>query len=228
MNFKRISAVINALAILASLTFPVTAQVQNSSEQYIRFDTPPKLCVGDTWTYFGNEFIATVPWTATVQSVDKGVATILRQGAPEVGQKRERIEIRLANGNYSKLGDTAFSPDGQDFAFPLVVGKTWEIKQTYNLESGAIMTKTGTAEVKGREQVQTKAGSFDTIRLQQYGNLRNSQIREFNASYQYTYWYAPAAKTIVKVDYGQNNNGPRGGSLNRVSEVTAFKVGNCD
>lgn len=204
-----------------------TAQVQNPSEPYIREDTPPKLCTGDTWTYFGNEYIAATPWISTVQAVNNGVATILRQGAPEVGEKRERLETRLANGNISQLADSRYEPDNQDFAFPLVVGKTWALNQNNPGAAGDILVKTGTAEVKAREQLQTKAGSLDTIRIQQYGNIRSTNTK-FAASYQYTYWYAPAAKTIVKYEYQHTNTGPRSGNAHRTGEITAFKVSTCD
>jgi hypothetical protein len=104
MNVKRISAATSAMAISASLisaslTSVATAQVQNPSEQYNRFDNPPKLCTGDTWTLLDNEYIAATPWASTVQSVTNGVATILCVGVPEVGDKRERTQTRLANGN---------------------------------------------------------------------------------------------------------------------------------
>ena len=200
---------------------------QESLTTTSNYQQAPKLCLGDKWVWFGNEFLAKLAWQNTVIEVSaSGIVTLKREAEPEVSKKRERFETRLANGNMAKLGDTTYSPDSQELAFPLQIGKSWKVLQTFPAETSGTITKEGQAKVVANEQLQTKAGSLDTYRIQQHGNLRNSAMPNWQASYQHTYWYSPAAKSIVKYEYAQQAN--RGGGVLRSSEITAFTVTQCD
>lgn len=86
-------------------------------------------------------------------------------------------------------------------SFPLEVGKRWRYTSDWVFKP---KRSTGTAVVEvavvGHEKVRIPAGEFDAFKLVAKGTIRgvsgiNSQIAgETHA----TYWYAPAARAIVK------------------------------
>jgi hypothetical protein len=238
MNFKQITLkMIKNLGTLVlkkpkhmlqplGLVLISTPAFTQSNTIYVRYDASQKLCVGDQWTWQGNEYMASSTWKITVADVSAGVSTLKRETKPETGKKRERLETMLANGNVASLGELAYTPDNQELAFPLQVGKTWKVLHTYPADTVGTLTKDGNAKVVAHEQIHTKAGSLDVYRIQQQGNLSNNTQMNWRASYQHIYWYAPAAKGIVKFEYA--HQATRGGNALRSGEVTAFNVANCN
>lgn len=203
-----------------------TAAFTQSNNIFVKYEAAQKLCVGDQWTWQGNEYMANSTWKTTVTDVSAGVINLKRETKLETGKKRERPETMLANGNVASLGELAYTPDNQELAFPLQVGKTWKVLHTYPADTTGTITKDGNVKVVAHEQLHTKAGSLDVYRIQQQGNLSNDATPNWRASYQHSYWYAPAAKGIVKFEYA--HQATRGSSALRNGEVTAFNVSNCN
>ena len=86
-------------------------------------------------------------------------------------------------------------------SFPLAVGKQWRYTSDWVFKvKGSKGGSVVDVAVVGHEQVKVPAGEFDAFKLVAKGTIRgvsgiNSQIAgETNT----TYWYAPAARAIVK------------------------------
>lgn len=85
--------------------------------------------------------------------------------------------------------------------FPLEVGKRWRYDSQWIFKPknsrGTIATR---VEVQARERVSVPAGEFDAFRLVAHGALGgNSPSNTFyGGETTTTYWYAPAARAIVK------------------------------
>jgi len=89
--------------------------------------------------------------------------------------------------------------DNQWLSFPLEVGKQWTADNNWQM-----------CEFSGPEKVQVKvvdyekvtvpAGQFDAFRLEITTSWTNETVRDSGAN-SGTYWYAPAARAIVKFNY---------------------------
>ena len=86
-------------------------------------------------------------------------------------------------------------------SFPLEIGKQWRFASDWVFKvTGSKGTSIVDVEVVGHEKVSVPAGDFEAFKLISKGNVRgistkNSQIE---AEVTATYWYAPAARAIVK------------------------------
>jgi hypothetical protein len=85
--------------------------------------------------------------------------------------------------------------------FPLTVGQTWTFD--YSVKPKAYPVKISqTAKVVGWEKVRTPAGTFDALKVEHQGRYSTTD-GNYNWSGQIheVFWYAPAARRIVKHDY---------------------------
>jgi hypothetical protein len=82
---------------------------------------------------------------------------------------------------------------------PLAVGKTWAFQSNnINNTSGAVWKQSGTSKVVGREAITTKAGTFDTFKIET--SLSNQNLKNPTIKNELTFetWYAPAIDHWVK------------------------------
>lgn len=102
--------------------------------------------------------------------------------------------------NVMREGSWRYSPnDGTGIQSPLEVGKTWPV-QTNNINSanGNIWKRSGTSKVVGQESVTTKAGTFDTFKIETRftgSNVNNPTLKNEVVSLT---WYAPAIDHWVR------------------------------
>jgi hypothetical protein len=93
-----------------------------------------------------------------------------------------------------------FSPhDGSGIQAPLAVGKTWPVKtNNINSANGAVWKRSGTSKVVGQESITTRAGTFDTFKIETTFtgvNVNNPTSKNEVTS---VTWYAPAIDHWVK------------------------------
>lgn len=86
--------------------------------------------------------------------------------------------------------------------FPLTVGRTWTYETDTLFKDNQSTARTAaTVRVVAYESVSVIAGQFDAFKLEAIGTF-NGRSRGgpglLSGEFKSTYWYAPAAKTIVK------------------------------
>jgi uncharacterized protein DUF3108 len=158
----------------------------------------PKL--GDHWTYevrdeITGEVKSTVTNTVTDVS-DSEISTRTAQlGSPGFGFLTFDRSWNLTNN-----GATRATPnDGTGIRSPLAVGKTWSFKASeVNSTTGYSGKRSGTAKVVAQESVTTRAGTFDTFKIETSVQLQSAKDPTSKAQIEQQMWYAPAIDHWVK------------------------------
>ena len=194
------SAVILTLAIIAS---PAVAQKADR----------PAVKVGDTWQ-FAEYYIAppqkkpNLVWVITAVT-PAGIAGT-ENGAP----LKLTADLNMVESPRSDHSDWRL------LSFPLEVGKKWTfsnefVQKDVDYKGRLDMSVT----VVGREKVRVAAGEFDAFKLEAKGKSGvDGGSGAGSIDVARTYWYAPAARTIVK----QETRNPTRGS--ETIELVSYKL----
>jgi hypothetical protein len=86
-------------------------------------------------------------------------------------------------------------------SFPLEIGKQWRFASEWEFKvTGSKGSSIADVEVVGYEKVSVPAGDFEAFKLMSKGNIRGISAKNsvIEAEVTATYWYAPAARAIVK------------------------------
>jgi len=178
--------------------------------------TPPKAVVpmeepqpGDHWTYeVRDEITGTVSATRTNVVTEVAPAEISTRvntlGKPDPGQI-----VFDRSWNMIISGSWKYSPnDGTGIRRPLAVGKTWTFQtNNVNAANGNIWKRTGTSKVVGEETVTTKAGTFETFKIETSFSARNVNDPTRKNEVTSETWYAPAVDHWVKRTFISRANG---------------------
>ena len=98
--------------------------------------------------------------------------------------------------------------DGAGIRAPLSVGKTWPIKSTdTNSTLGVSWKRSGTAKVVAQESVPTRAGTFDTFKIETSLQVQNANDPTKKMQVVQQSWYAPAINHWVKRSYQSRSEG---------------------
>jgi len=102
--------------------------------------------------------------------------------------------------NIIREGSWRYSPnDGTGIQSPLEVGKTWPVKtNNINSANGSVWKRSGASKVVGQESITTKAGTFDTFKIETKftgTNVNNPILKNEVTS---VTWYAPAIDHWVR------------------------------
>lgn len=158
---------------------------------------------GDHWVYESrDEILGTV--TATRQSTVTDVTP-------------KDMTIRLTNNDQTEgntliydrswnlidRGDIRFTPnDAEGIRLPLAVGKTWTFKSNYVItKTGESWTRSGTSKVVAQESVTTKAGTFDTFKIETSATAQSVANPSRITKVLLTVWYAPSVNHWAKRTY---------------------------
>jgi hypothetical protein len=155
---------------------------------------------GDRWTYeVRDEITGTVAATRTNIVTEVTPAEISTRvdtlGRPNPGQI-----IFDRSWNMTVSGSWKYSPnDGSGIQLPLAVGKTWNFQANeVNTANGNIWKRSGKSKVVGQETVTTRAGTFETFKIETSYATRNVNDPTRKAEVTAETWYAPAADHWVK------------------------------
>ena len=134
---------------------------------------------GDRWTYEIRDEI-TGKITATRENVVTEVTpTAISVRFKKLGANDEGFTVYDRSWNVVEGRPWRYSPhDGSGIQSPLAVGKTWPV-QTNNINSanGSVWRRSGISKVVGEESVTTKAGTFDTFKIETTFTGRTSTTR---------------------------------------------------
>lgn len=195
------------IAALQAAAPPASAQPAGAAPAAATPDKPPVTMEaptpGDHWVFESrDEILGTV--TATRQSTITDVtAKDITVRLTNNGQPEGNNFIYDRSWNLIDRGDVRFSPnDGEGFRAPLTVGKTWTFKSNYvTTKTGDSWTRSGTSKVVAQESVTTKAGTFDTFKIEtsatQFNVANPSRVTKFVL----TVWHAPSINHWVKRTY---------------------------
>jgi hypothetical protein len=156
---------------------------------------------GDHWTYEVRDEI-TGAVTATRENVVTEVTPkeVTVRYANLGTNNNDGLNIYDRSWNVLENRPWRFSPhDGSGIQAPLAVGKTWPVKtNNINSANGNVWKRSGISKVVGQESVTTRAGTFDTFKIETTftgTNINNPNLKNEVTSLT---WYAPAIDHWVK------------------------------
>jgi hypothetical protein len=169
--------------------------------------TPPKAVTpmeepqpGDRWTYEIRDQITGTVTSTREYAVTEVTPTEISVRYKVLGKNNEGLIVYDRSWNVVEDRPWRYSPnDGGGIQPPLAVGKTWPV-QTNNINSanGNVWKRSGISKVVGQESVTTKAGTFDTFKIEIKFTGRNVNNPTFKNEVTALIWYAPAIDHWVK------------------------------
>lgn len=173
----------------------------------------PSIKVGDSWTYEKIDNWRNVvqeKYAMDVSMVSDKEIQLTRKSEKSgaVANVTETLDLNTLTGLSGSDGSPIrYSPDNGTYAFPLSVGKTWEMKSDFVKSTGFHSSVTFTAKVVSFEKVQVPAGEFDAFKITYTGGYRGMwpNGNSGTGSMKMTIWYAPSVKGAVKTKYEDTN-----------------------
>jgi hypothetical protein len=194
------------LATIGLLAFACAANAQAAGQppapaaQATSQETMEEPEVGDHWTYEVRDEItgdlkSTITHTITDISPTEIGIRLAVLGKSDVGyQSYDRSWDMITNGVWRSTPN-----DGMGIRAPLAIGKTWAVKATdFNSTSGVSLKRTGTAKVTAQESLTTRAGTFETYKIEIAIEARNSNDTTKKYLSEQQIWYAPSINHWVK------------------------------
>lgn len=192
-----------ALLCLASPTAFAQQAAPSSPEPRVaepaKADSMEEPRPGDHWTYeIRDEIAGTVANTRTDTITEVTAEWIGVSYANEKGKTGFSVFDRawnLKNSNAMK-----YSPhNGLGFTQPLKLGASWDFKvEQTNIEKGFTWKWVGRSKVSAQEQITTKAGTFDTFKVETgytFHPVRNPGLKSETVMQT---WYAPAVDHWIR------------------------------
>jgi len=193
-----------AVSLLVSVGVS-TAQAPNSTPPPAATESPAQETmedpqVGDHWTYdFRDDITGDVKWTYTdtvtdVTAMEISVRTATTGNSQSGSTSYDRSWNRTRNDTFR------FAPnDGGGIRTPLAVGKTWSARANdVNTGAGVSWKRSVTAKVVAQESVTTRAGTFDTFKIEMSLDYQSSKDPTRKQQETVQTWYAPAIDHWVK------------------------------
>lgn len=194
------SAVVLALAIVAC---PAVAQKADR----------PAVKVGDEWQ-FAEYYVAPPQKKPSLVWVITAVTPTGISGTENGAPLRLTADLNIVESPRSGHSDWRL------LSFPLEVGKKWAFSSEYVQKDVDYKGRLDmNVTVVGREKVRVAAGEFDAFKLEAKGKSGvEGASGAGSIDVARTYWYAPAARTIVK----QETRNPTRGS--ETIELVSYKL----
>ena len=201
----------------------------------------PAYRVGDRWTYRAQDgFLTPERWEEThaISALGAdGIGVRITQNGP--ARNVARAELWSAPGRV-KVGavyDNAtrrFVTPLERYRFPLAAGATWsQFVDNYNEATKVSGQINRYVRVRGWETVTTPAGTFDALAMHVVMWLDDEEFWRFPTECNYTVWYAPAVRGVVRevkrAQYrekgGDFDSGAQIRTQNAVVELLSFTPG---
>jgi hypothetical protein len=155
---------------------------------------------GDYWTYeVRDEITGTVSATRN-NVVTEVTPTEISARFKILGTSNAGFNVYDRSWNLISTGPWRFSPnDGTGIRTPLTTGKTWTFQcNEVNAENGNVWKRSGNVKVVGQESLTTRAGTFETFKLETTYSSRNVKDPTRKTEVTSQTWYAPAIDHWVK------------------------------
>lgn len=164
---------------------------------------------GDFWTYEVRDEIS-----GKVSAVRKNMVTEVTPKEISVrftieGKDDQGLQVYDRSWNLKNAGEWKYQPsDGSGVRLPLKVGDSWNFSSDdINNSKGNIWRRSGQSKVLGQETITTKAGTFETYKIETTLMRRptNDPTRKNDISA--ITWYAPTIDHWVKRTFASRGNG---------------------
>jgi len=164
---------------------------------------------GDFWTYELRDEIS-----GTVKAVRNDMVTEVTAAEISVrfniqGKPTEGLHVYDRSWNLKSAAPWKYQPhDGSGIQAPLKAGANWKSEgDDVNASNGSIWKRSGRTKVVGQETVTTKAGTFETFKIETTFLRRptNDPTRKMEITQQT--WYAPSIDHWVKRAFVARGNG---------------------
>jgi hypothetical protein len=153
---------------------------------------------GDFWTYEVRDEIG------GAIEVRKSVVTQVNAGEIRVdvagGKSGDRLNVYDRSWNLKSTGPWKYQPiDGSGIRTPLKVGAAWSVTaDDVNSQNGDIFRRSVNAKVVGQETITTKAGRFETFKIETTVSRRSANDPSKKGEITAQTWYAPVIDHWVK------------------------------
>jgi hypothetical protein len=173
-----------------------TASVQPSKAVVPMEDPLP----GDHWTYEVRDEITGTISATRANVVTEVTPTEISMRFEVVGTPNQGLNVYDRSWNLINSGPWRYSPnDGTGIQKPLTTGKTWTFQANdVNAGGGYIWNRSGRSKVVGQESLTTKAGTFETFKIETTYSRRNVKDPTKKEEVIGQTWYAPAIDHWVK------------------------------
>jgi len=165
--------------------------------------------IGDHWTYVDRDDVSgDIKSTMTLTITDITPTEFAVRVTTD-----NKSEARYLT--FSRSWDTVsndpwrFTPnDGAGIRAPLSVGKEWNFKSTdVNPSAGASFERSGSSKVTAQETITTRAGTFETFKIETTAESRNLKNPTRTTLYEAQSWFAPAINRWVKRSFVRKSEG---------------------
>jgi hypothetical protein len=164
---------------------------------------------GDFWTYEVRDEISGTVKAVRNDMVTEVTATEISVRFNIQGKSDEGLNVYDRSWNLKSTGPWKYQPhDGSGIQSPLKAGANWKSEgDDVNASNGNIWKRTGRTKVVGQETVTTKAGTFETFKIETKVLRRptNDPTRKMEITLQI--WYAPSIDHWVKRTFVSRGNG---------------------
>jgi hypothetical protein len=156
---------------------------------------------GDHWTYeVRDEITGKISATREIVVTEVTPADISVRWRISGTNNTEGLDVYDRSWNLKSSGPWKYLPnDGSGIRSPLQIGARWNFQaDDINAGSGRILKRTGDSKVVGQETITTKAGTFDTFKIETFISRRLTNDRTRKEEFTGQTWYAPAIDHWVK------------------------------
>ncbi len=205
-----------ALAVAALLAASTLAQAANDTspspsapagaKPVIAMEEPSP---GDFWVYETRDEISGKIDAVRKNTVTEVTPTEISVRFTTEGKEGGGLNVYDRTWNLKISGPWKYQPhDGTGIQSPLKVGAIWKFRSDdVNPGNGAIWKRTGQSKVVGQETITTKAGTFDTFKVETTMARHPTNDPTMKTEITRQTWYAPAINHWVKRTFVVRANG---------------------
>src|SRR5260370_36921924 len=155
---------------------------------------------GDHWTYEVRDEITGKISATRANVVTEETPTEISIRFEVVGTPNQGLNVYDRSCNLINSAAWRYSPiDGTGIQKPLTTGKTWTFQANdVNAGGGYIWNRSGRSKVVGQERLPTRAGTFETFKIETTYSRRNVKDPTKKEEVTAQTWYAPALGHWVK------------------------------
>ena len=155
---------------------------------------------GDRWVYEERDEITGTIRNTRTNIVTEVTPTEIATRFTNAGKPDASLIVFDRSWNVILGGPWRYSPhDGTGIQMPLEVGKTWRIRSNeISGANGQSWKRSGTSKVVGRETLTTKAGTFETFKIETSLVLQNAKDPTRKTAVAIQTWYAPTVNHWIK------------------------------
>jgi hypothetical protein len=163
---------------------------------------------GDFWTYEIRDEITGKVTSIRTFVITEATPTEISVSVRVAGKDDIALSVYDRSWNLKNAAPWKYEPhDGSGIRSPLEIGKTWPVKtNNINSANGNVWKRSGTSKVIGQESVTTKAGVFDTFKIETTFTATNINNPTFKNEVTSLTWYAPAIDHWVRRTFVSRTN----------------------